>query len=311
MANSWIAWDPVDAAQELPRHIKENAKNFRVIIRISFQLLSSVPHLISPKFTMAAPQTVIVTGITAMDLNADRDNTADGVGVASSQPDIDGTCLDEEMIDLVKSQVAQQDVWLKKLAALEKRVEQLQKAIKTGKSEDVPNDCKVRRVELPNLPAGLMYSLEIRMNHQRAQKSHQMALLSMYVTEIKGIQIAAVESSLHKLISNSKAEFTQANLPIEAIKMYTILTAERRNNRQNLLIPQAPEPALSAPSTSHVEAPERSNSQHKMKSYQQKKGKHPYKKRQQRPNRPDREDRNDRSKKVDNHKPRFDNRDRR
>ena len=95
MANSWIAWDPVDAAQELPRHIKENAKNFRVIIRISFQLLSSVPHLISPKFTMAAPQTVIVTGITtqaqAMDLNADRDNTADGVGVASSQSDIDGT----------------------------------------------------------------------------------------------------------------------------------------------------------------------------------------------------------------------------
>ena len=87
-------------------------------------------------------------------------------------------------IMLNHSPVSQLDVWFTKLASLEKRKEQLDRAITTGSAEDNPNDCKMRKVNLSSLPGGLMYSLEIRMNHNTLQKSHQIALLKLYVNEI-------------------------------------------------------------------------------------------------------------------------------
>ena len=65
-----------------------------------------------------------------------------------------------------------------------------------------------------------MYSLEIRMNHIALHKSHQIALLKLYVNEIKGIQIVTVESTLHNLISHSIAEFAKISFPIEATNVY-------------------------------------------------------------------------------------------
>ena len=87
--------------------------------------------------------------------------------------------MDDELTELIAAQVSQLDGWFKKLASLEKRKEQLDRAITTGKAEDIPNDCKVRKVDLPNLPGGLMYTLEIRMNHNKLQKSLQIALLKL------------------------------------------------------------------------------------------------------------------------------------
>ena len=57
------------------------------------------------------------------------------------------------------------------------------------------------------------------MNHIALHKSHQIALLKLYVNEIKGIQIVTVESTLHNLISHI-AEFAKISFPIEATNVY-------------------------------------------------------------------------------------------
>ena len=102
---------------------------------------------------MAQQQTVVTVQTSAAQAMEVNDIVG---GVASSQPNTDGTRLDDELNELIKSQVSQLDVSYKKLASLEKRKEQLDRAITTGRAEDIPNDCKEKKVDLPSLPGGLM-----------------------------------------------------------------------------------------------------------------------------------------------------------
>jgi hypothetical protein len=178
-------------------------------------------------------------------------------GVLSSQPEIDGTAMDEEMKGLVKTQADQLDIWYKKLANIERRATAIQSTLdllKNGQLADIPPECRIKKMELPSLPAGLGYSVSTDMTYKKMQKDNQVNLLNLVLNEYRKFTIPGIEKDLSLLIANTRSELSKC-LSLEAVAMYIAMSVEKRKSRVNFLVQPTPD---------KVKAPEHLPHQKKM-----------------------------------------------
>ena len=160
-------------------------------------------------------------------------------GVLSSQPETDGTALNQEMLTLVDSQAVQLDPWYRKLASIEKRVSILNKAYESGNEEDIPVECRMKRYDFPTLPGELSYSAIACQKLSVLAREHQRSYLGLLLSEFRKKIIPMIESTISQKIETTKKDFIELNLPLMATATYIAAVAKKRNDRESLLT-QAP-----------------------------------------------------------------------
>jgi hypothetical protein len=121
---------------------------------------------------------------------------------------------------------------------MEKKRDLIQTALDTRNLKDIPSDNKIKKMELPPLPAGLFHSLATNLRFQQSMRENQVSFLRLLIADYRDTQIPLIETTLSKLIDNTKKEFTKMEFPEAAKLLFVALTTEKRKHRESLMATQ-------------------------------------------------------------------------